>query len=118
MAPMCALELVRTSMSMWSLRGIVQAKFVESIRRTTCGIETRLSLRLLCTQTTQNLDSLCRRIEKLPKGESVGSALRSWMRDGFPVRSGDVFHAINRLRKLNMNKRALEVRHIYYLFVF
>ena len=49
------------------------------------------------------------RIEKLPKGESVGLAFQSWMGDGFPIHRGDIFHAINRLRKLKMNKRALEV---------
>ncbi|XP_020224426.1 pentatricopeptide repeat-containing protein At1g07590, mitochondrial [Cajanus cajan] len=85
---------------------IAQLRLVQEIRRTPRGI---LSLKLLCTQATQNQDSLSRRIEKLPKGESVGSAFRSWMRDGFPVHGGDVFHAINRLRKLNMNKRALQV---------
>ena len=53
--------------------------------------------------------SLSRRIEKLPKGVTVGSALQSWMGDGFPVHGGDVYHAINRLRKLGRNKRALEV---------
>lgn len=50
------------------------------------------------------------RIEKLTKGVTVGSALQSWMGDGFPVHGGDVYHAINRLRKLGRNKRALEVR--------
>ncbi|RXH84567.1 hypothetical protein DVH24_032851 [Malus domestica] len=49
------------------------------------------------------------RIEKLPSGEPVGSAFQSWMGDGFPIHRGDVFHAINRLRKLKQNKRALEV---------
>ncbi|KAG2260661.1 hypothetical protein Bca52824_079955 [Brassica carinata] len=49
------------------------------------------------------------RIEKLPKGVTVGSALQSWMGDGFPVHGGDVYHAVNRLRKLGRNKRALEL---------
>ncbi|CAN1732137.1 Pentatricopeptide repeat-containing protein At1g07590, mitochondrial [Linum perenne] len=49
------------------------------------------------------------RIEKLPRGVPVISAFQSWMVEGFPVHRGDIFHAINRLRKLNMNKRALEV---------
>jgi hypothetical protein len=48
-------------------------------------------------------------IEKLAKGESVGSAFQSWMGRGFPIHRGEIFHAINRLRKLKMNKRALEV---------
>ncbi|KAK7325008.1 hypothetical protein VNO77_29021 [Canavalia gladiata] len=90
--------------------GIIgQLRFIKAIRRTPGGTETNLSLKYLCTQSTQNRDSLSRRIERLPRGESVGSAFRSWMRDGFPVHGGDVFHAINRLRKLKMNKRALEV---------
>ncbi|XP_073272826.1 pentatricopeptide repeat-containing protein At1g07590, mitochondrial [Primulina huaijiensis] len=53
--------------------------------------------------------SLSCRIEKLRKGESVISAFQSWMGDGFPIHRGDVFHTINRLRKLKSNKRALEV---------
>ncbi|GAU17339.1 hypothetical protein TSUD_110570 [Trifolium subterraneum] len=88
----------------------IQTKFIETLRRTLGGIQTQLSFKFFCTQTTtQNQDSLCKRIEKLPKGESIASAFRSWMRDGFPVRGADVFHTINRLRKLNFNKRALEV---------
>ncbi|KAL5152288.1 Pentatricopeptide repeat-containing protein, mitochondrial [Glycine soja] len=83
-----------------------QQRLVQLIRRTPCDI---ISLKLFCTQATQNHDSLSRRIERLPKGESVGAAFRSWMRDGLPVHGGDVFHAVNRLRKLNMNKRALQV---------
>ncbi|XP_052198582.1 pentatricopeptide repeat-containing protein At1g07590, mitochondrial-like [Diospyros lotus] len=53
--------------------------------------------------------SLCWRIQRLPKGEPVGAAFQSWMGDGFPVHTGNIFHAINRLRKLRLNKRALEV---------
>ncbi|XP_047318692.1 pentatricopeptide repeat-containing protein At1g07590, mitochondrial [Impatiens glandulifera] len=53
--------------------------------------------------------SLSWRIESLPRGEPVGSAFRSWMGDGFPVRSADIFHSVNRLRKMKANKRALEV---------
>ncbi|KAK4778923.1 hypothetical protein SAY86_006451 [Trapa natans] len=49
------------------------------------------------------------RIEKLPREEPVGSACQSWMADGFPVHRGDVYHAINRLRKYKQNKRALEM---------
>ncbi|XLT12864.1 hypothetical protein HN51_058554 [Arachis hypogaea] len=60
------------------------------------------------SESPQNSESLSRRIEKLRKGEAVGSAFRTWMGDGFPVHRGHVFHAINHLRKLNMNKRALE----------
>lgn len=53
--------------------------------------------------------SLSSRIEKLSKGDSVSSAFRSWMGDGLPIHRGDVFHMINRLRRLKSNKRALEV---------
>ncbi|KAG2673482.1 hypothetical protein I3760_13G092900 [Carya illinoinensis] len=48
-------------------------------------------------------------IEKLQKDETVGSSFQRWMGYGFPINRGDIFHAINRLRKLKMNKRALEV---------
>ncbi|KAL6506373.1 hypothetical protein OROGR_024554 [Orobanche gracilis] len=53
--------------------------------------------------------SLSWRIEKLARGESVASAFQSWMGDGLPVHRGDIFHAINRLRRLKSAKRALEV---------
>ncbi|KAL0460315.1 UNVERIFIED_CONTAM: Pentatricopeptide repeat-containing protein, mitochondrial [Sesamum latifolium] len=53
--------------------------------------------------------SLSWRIEKLPRGESVASAFQSWMGDGLPIHRGDIFHTINRLRKLKSTKRALEV---------
>lgn len=55
-------------------------------------------------------DALSSRVERLPKGQPVVSAFQSWMGDGFPIHRGDIFHAINRLRKLRMNKRALEVK--------
>lgn len=82
------------------------------------------SLKFLCSQTAENLQGqaeepkkeepkcLSLRIERLPKGETAGSAFQSWMADGFPVHRGDIFHAINRLRKLKFNKRALEVNFI------
>ncbi|GAA0161089.1 hypothetical protein LIER_17490 [Lithospermum erythrorhizon] len=67
-----------------------------------------------CTQTTYeeketNASSLSRRIEKLPGGFAIGSAFQSWMGDGFPITRGNIFHIINRLRKLNNNKRAFQV---------
>ncbi|KAL8143995.1 hypothetical protein V2J09_017027 [Rumex salicifolius] len=49
------------------------------------------------------------RIERLPRREPVGLAFQKWMGDGFPIHKGDIFHAVNRLRKLKLNKRALEV---------
>ncbi|KAL5717732.1 hypothetical protein ACHQM5_010702 [Ranunculus cassubicifolius] len=54
-------------------------------------------------------NTLSRRIEELAKQETVSFAFRSWMGDGFPIHRGDIFHAINRLRKLKLNKRALEI---------
>lgn len=53
--------------------------------------------------------SLSSRIEKLYRGESVVSAFQSWMGDGLPIHRGDIFHTINRLRRLKSTKRALEV---------
>lgn len=98
------------SKSMRSVTGFFAREWsVQLIRQTPCCT---LTLKLFCAQATQNQDSLSRRIERLPKGEPVGSAFRSWMRDGFPVHGGDVFHSINRLRKLNKNKRALQVSYI------
>nr|GMD29324.1 pentatricopeptide repeat-containing protein At1g07590, mitochondrial [Ipomoea batatas] len=55
------------------------------------------------------VNSLSSRIEKLPRGEPIGSAFQSWMGDGFSIHRGHIFHAINRLRRLNSTKRALEV---------
>ncbi|XP_030527639.1 pentatricopeptide repeat-containing protein At1g07590, mitochondrial isoform X1 [Rhodamnia argentea] len=74
----------------------------------------------LCTEATErspggNLpvkaeaECLCYRIEKLPRGQPIGCAFQSWMGDGFPIHRGEIYHAINRLRKLKMNKRALEM---------
>ncbi|XP_058070530.1 pentatricopeptide repeat-containing protein At1g07590, mitochondrial [Magnolia sinica] len=62
-------------------------------------------------QSNHSTTSCCLsyRIEKLPRGESVVSAFQSWMSDGLPVHRGDIFHAVNRLRKLKMTKRALQV---------
>ncbi|CAN6470804.1 unnamed protein product [Victoria cruziana] len=61
------------------------------------------------TQTTDTAGCLSYRIEKLQRHEPVVSAFKGWMGDGFPVHRGDIFLTINRLRKLKMNKRALEV---------
>ncbi|XP_057536389.1 pentatricopeptide repeat-containing protein At1g07590, mitochondrial [Amaranthus tricolor] len=49
------------------------------------------------------------RIERLTRGELVGCVFQKWMGEGLAVHRGDIFHAINRLRKLKLNKRALEV---------
>ncbi|KAF6137763.1 hypothetical protein GIB67_040471 [Kingdonia uniflora] len=53
--------------------------------------------------------SLSWRVEKLLRGESVVSAFQSWMGEGLPIQRGDISQAINRLRMLRLNKRALEV---------
>lgn len=107
---------------------LLQRRLSQSIRRTRhvpCLLASKVpsTFAFLCGQTPgtlpdETLESkqeesrpcLSYRIEKLSKGEGVLSAFQSWMRDGFPVHRGDIFHAINRLRKLKMNKRALEVR--------
>jgi len=106
--------------------------FVQAIRRTTCVaspalnqtnfqassflttlISSKKSPEETCIGSEEEEEEpnkcLSLRIEKLPKGVTVGSALQSWMGDGFPVHGGDVYHAINRLRKLGRNKRALEL---------
>ena len=105
---------------------VIQRRVTQAIRRTLTIPFSPLgqilfNFNFLCTQAPLNfpekiLESkegkpscLSYRIEKLPKGESVGLAFQSWMGDGFPIHRGDIFHAINRLRKLKMNKRALEV---------
>ncbi|KAK4782241.1 hypothetical protein SAY86_016343 [Trapa natans] len=49
------------------------------------------------------------RIENLPREEPVGSACQSWMADGFPIHRGDVYHALNQLRKCKRDTRALEM---------
>ncbi|CAN4100549.1 unnamed protein product [Withania somnifera] len=54
-------------------------------------------------------NNLSQRIESIPTSESIGSTFESWMGDGRPIHRGDIFHTINRLRKLKFNKRALEV---------
>ncbi|KAM4083279.1 hypothetical protein ACJW30_08G044300 [Castanea mollissima] len=104
---------------------VIQRRVTQAIRRTLTIPFSPLNqilfnFNFLCTQMPLNfpekvLESkegkpscLSYRIEKLPKGESVGLAFQSWMGDGFPIHRGDIFHAINRLRKLKMNKRALE----------
>lgn len=70
---------------------------------------------LLCTQSSNLCPperppaSLSCLVERLPRTQSVVSAFQSWMAQGNPVHRGDIFHAVNRLRRLKMNKRALEV---------
>ncbi|GAV68939.1 PPR domain-containing protein/PPR_2 domain-containing protein [Cephalotus follicularis] len=103
-----------------------QRSFVQAIHRTlfvTCLPRNQIpsSFYLFCAQTPGNvsqetLDSkqekpscLSMRIERLQRGEPVGSAFQGWMGQGFSVHRGDILHAINRLRKLKLNKRALEV---------
>ena len=106
---------------------VIQRRVTQAIRRTLTIPSSPLNqilfnFNFLCTQTPLNfpekiLDEskqekpscLSYRIEKLPKGELAGLAFQSWMGDGFPIHRGDIFHTINRLRKLKMNKRALEV---------
>ncbi|XP_078430123.1 tetratricopeptide repeat (TPR)-like superfamily protein [Wolffia australiana] len=60
-------------------------------------------------QLRERRDVLSLRVEKLPKGRSVLSAFQRWMGEGLPILRSDILQAINRLRRLSMNKRALEV---------
>ncbi|KAJ3688437.1 hypothetical protein LUZ61_017601 [Rhynchospora tenuis] len=53
--------------------------------------------------------SLSWRLERLPRKASVVEAFQGWMRDGLAVNRGHIFHAINRLRRHQMDSRALEV---------
>ncbi|XP_023511959.1 pentatricopeptide repeat-containing protein At1g07590, mitochondrial [Cucurbita pepo subsp. pepo] len=101
-------------------------RLIQAFRRTVSSTSSAVNtvpfrFNFLCTQISDNssgkvLESelegskcLSLRIERIPKGETVGYAFRSWMGDGFPIHRGDIFHAINRLRKLERNKHALEV---------
>ncbi|GLT67057.1 hypothetical protein SLA2020_393910 [Shorea laevis] len=98
----------------------------QTIRRTLLITSSSLNnstsgFRFLCSQSdntppekiseSNQEDNKCLslRIERLAKGEPVGSAFQRWMGEGLPIHRGDIFHAINRLRKHEMNKRALEV---------
>lgn len=114
--------------SMQTLALLGQRRFFQAVDRTlsiTCQPLYRIpsTFYFLCTQTADNFPEkilepkeqeeqpkcLSLRIERLPRREPVGSAFQRWMGEGFPIHRGDIFHAINRLRKLNLNKRALEV---------
>lgn len=109
-------------------------RLIQAFRRTVSSTPSAVStipfrFNFLCTQIPGNLSPnvleseleepkcLSLRIERIPKGELVGYAFRSWMGDGFPIHRGDIFHAINRLRKLERNKRALEVPISISLFI-
>lgn len=109
-----------------ALWGRQRRLFIQAIRRTvsiTCPYhnQTTSIFKFFCTQTatkflTSNTEPelekpkcLSLRIERLQRGEPVGSAFQSWMGEGFPIHRGEIFHTINRLRKLQLNKRALEV---------
>lgn len=109
-------------------------RLIQAFRRTVSSTSSTVNtvpfrFNFLCTHTLDNSSAnvveseleapkcLSLRIERIPKGESVGYAFSSWMGDGFPVHRGDIFHAINRLRKLERNKRALEVA-IFFISLF
>lgn len=59
-------------------------------------------------------NSLTCRLERLPRKDSVLVAFQGWMRDGFAVHRGLIFHVINRLRRRQMYSRALEVKFTLY----
>lgn len=109
-------------------------RLIQAFRRTVSSTPSTVGtipfrFNFLCTQIPDNLSAnfseselegpkcLSLRIERIPKGESVGYAFRSWMGDGFPIHRGDIFHTINRLRKFERNKRALEVPISISLFI-
>ncbi|KAK4370796.1 hypothetical protein RND71_010271 [Anisodus tanguticus] len=72
--------------------------------------ESKKEERLVDQGMVETRNSLCQRIESVPVRESIGQAFESWMGDGLPIHKGDIFHTINRLRKLKFNKRALEMK--------
>ncbi|KAK2643085.1 hypothetical protein Ddye_024848 [Dipteronia dyeriana] len=101
-------------------------RLVQAIHRTVSSTsaspyQTHFVFKFLCTESAvefvdnslepnqEKPKCLSLRIERLPRGEPVGLAFQSWMSEGFPIHRGEIFHAINRLRKLRLNKRALEV---------
>ncbi|KAF3454707.1 hypothetical protein FNV43_RR05155 [Rhamnella rubrinervis] len=112
---------------MRTVASLLQRRFIQAIRRTLSvpylpDSQLRSTFTFLCTETPNNViekileskqaapwSCLSYRIEKLPKDAPIRSAFQNWMGDGFPIHRGDIFHAINRLRKLKLNKRALEV---------
>lgn len=71
--------------------------------------ESKKEERLVDQGMVATRNNLSQRIESVPIGECIGSTFQSWMGDGIPIHRGDIFHTINRLRKLKFNKRALEV---------
>lgn len=76
---------------------------------TTQTISDQLGIENLNSNGGEKPKILSLRIENLPRGEPVGPVFQGWMGEGFPVHRGDIFHAINRFRKLKLYKRALEV---------
>ncbi|KAH7550047.1 hypothetical protein JRO89_XS13G0125500 [Xanthoceras sorbifolium] len=111
---------------MQTLARLGHKRLVQAIHRTVSSTsafanQTPFFFRFLCTEPAdefvdnslepnkENPKCLSLRIERLPRGEAVGSAFQSWMSEGFSVHRGEIFHAINRLRKRKLNKRALEV---------
>ncbi|KAJ8750584.1 hypothetical protein K2173_015751 [Erythroxylum novogranatense] len=91
------------------ISGAVQTELHLQRRRSLCTMTNDKFVNKILQAKEQGLKCLSLIIEKLPRGEPVGSAFQSWMGEGHPIHQGDTFHTINRLRKLNLNKRALEV---------
>eukprot|EP01018_Ginkgo_biloba_P003254 Gb_38114 [translate_table: standard] len=62
-------------------------------------------------KSPEGLESNClsTRVEKLGRSQNIVLAFQSWMGEGRPVQRGDIFHTINRLRKLHKYHRALQV---------
>lgn len=116
---------------MMKITHLLNQRLVQTIRQTLRvqylpSTKIPFDLACLCTQscnTTSDLRNetsgpreedykpcLSYRIEKLDVGVPILSAFQSWMSDGLPVHRDNVIDTIDRLRKLKMYRRALEVR--------
>ncbi|XP_043687581.1 pentatricopeptide repeat-containing protein At1g07590, mitochondrial-like, partial [Telopea speciosissima] len=89
------------------LHQIISSSFISSTQNSDFSSEVGNQTQDLREEELRNC--LSWKIETLARRQPVLSAFQSWIGDGFPVHRGDIFHAVNRLRKLNMNKRTLEV---------
>lgn len=61
------------------------------------------------TNPNKSEETFSARVEKLGTERSIVSVFQRWMGEGQPVQRGDIFHTINRLRKLHLYSRALQV---------
>ncbi|KAK4751503.1 hypothetical protein SAY87_004985 [Trapa incisa] len=78
---------------------------VSRVHVTFLGIQASPAFSVETLERKEQAKCLLYRIENLPREEPVGSACQSWMADGFPIHRGDVYHALNQLRKCKRDKR-------------